>query len=33
MRKIKFTQQTIDEKFGAMLQDFPRYISLLSIIN
>jgi hypothetical protein len=24
MRKIKFTQQTIDEKFGAMLQDFPR---------
>jgi hypothetical protein len=28
MRKIKFTQQTIDEKFGAMLQDFPRYIYL-----
>ncbi len=24
MRKVKFTQQTIDEKLGAMLQDFPR---------
>eukprot|EP01035_Chromulina_nebulosa_P017418 gene17418-22968_t len=24
MRKVKFTQQTIDEKFNEMLQDFPR---------
>lgn len=24
MRKVKFTQQTIDEKLGAILQDFPR---------
>ena len=24
MRKVKFTQQTIDEKLHAMLQDFPR---------
>jgi nucleolar GTP-binding protein len=39
MRKIKFTQQTIDEKFGAMLQDFPRlddihpfYADLMNIL-
>lgn len=24
MRKVKFTQQTINEKLGEMLQDFPR---------
>lgn len=24
MRKVKFTQQSIDEKFAAMLQEFPR---------
>ena len=24
MRKVKFTQQTIDEKLGAILQEFPR---------
>ena len=24
MRKVKFTQQTIDEKLHAMLTDFPR---------
>jgi nucleolar GTP-binding protein len=39
MRKIKFTQQTIDEKLGAMLQDFPRlddihpfYADLMNIL-
>ena len=24
MRKVKYTQQSIDEKFGAILQEFPR---------
>lgn len=24
MRKVKFTQQTVNEKLGEMLQDFPR---------
>ena len=24
MRKVKFTQQTVDEKLSAMLQEFPR---------
>lgn len=39
MRKVKFTQQTIDEKLGAMLQDFPRlddihpfYADLMNIL-
>lgn len=39
MRKIKFTQQTIDEKLGAILQDFPRlddihpfYADLMNIL-
>lgn len=39
MRKVKFTQQTIEEKLGAMLQDFPRlddihpfYADLMNIL-
>eukprot|EP01038_Epipyxis_sp_PR26KG_P009565 gene9565-12883_t len=39
MRKVKFTQQTIDEKLGAILQDFPRlddihpfYADLMNIL-
>lgn len=39
MRKIKFTQQTIDEKLGAILQEFPRlddihpfYADLMNIL-
>jgi nucleolar GTP-binding protein len=39
MRKVKFTQQTIDEKFSAILQDFPRlddihpfYADLMNIL-
>jgi len=39
MRKVKFTQQTINEKLGAMLQDFPRlddihpfYADLMNIL-
>jgi len=39
MRKVKFTQQTIGEKLGAMLQDFPRlddihpfYADLMNIL-
>lgn len=39
MRKVKFTQQTIDEKLGAMLQEFPRlddihpfYADLMNIL-
>jgi nucleolar GTP-binding protein len=39
MRKVKFTQQTVDEKLGAMLQDFPRlddihpfYADLMNIL-
>ena len=39
MRKVKFTQQTIDEKLGAMVQDFPRlddihpfYADLMNIL-
>lgn len=39
MRKVKFTQQTIDEKLGAMLADFPRlddihpfYADLMNIL-
>lgn len=39
MRKVKFTQQTIDEKLAAMLQDFPRlddihpfYADLMNIL-
>ena len=39
MRKVKFTQQTIDEKLGAILQEFPRlddihpfYADLMNIL-
>ena len=39
MRKVKFTQQTIDEKLTEMLQDFPRlddihpfYADLMNIL-
>jgi nucleolar GTP-binding protein len=39
MRKVKFTQQSIDEKLGAILQDFPRlddihpfYADLMNIL-
>ena len=39
MRKVKFTEQTINEKLGAMLQDFPRlddihpfYADLMNIL-
>ena len=39
MRKVKFTEQTINEKLSAMLQDFPRlddihpfYADLMNIL-
>ena len=39
MRKVKFTQQTIDEKLEAILQEFPRlddihafYADLMNIL-